>query len=63
MVAVPELPDATEMGFANVTAPAPERMVLAEPLLLPSVMTLVFAPKELAADPVTVPALIARPEV
>ena len=63
MVATPELPDATEMGLRKVTTPAPERKVLAEPLVSPSVMTLVSAPNELAKVPVTVPALIVRPDV
>ena len=63
IVATPLLPEATEIEGGNVTAPAPLKVALALPLASPIVITLPAGPKELATVPVTVPALIVRPEV
>jgi len=63
IVAVPVFPAATEIGLAKVTAPAPRKVVLAEPLELPIVIILAFPPNEFVAVPVTIPALIKSPEV
>src|SRR5882724_9750593 len=62
MVAMPVLPEATEMGLAKVPAKPPLSVALAEPALLPMVIVLVLAPKAFAlVVPLTVPALIVRP--
>jgi hypothetical protein len=64
MVSVPLEPEAIVIGLANVNAPPPFNVALAEPLESPIVMTLAFAPKALAlVVPLTVPLFIVRPVV
>jgi len=64
MVAVPVLPDATVIGFANGPANPPLNVALALPLPSPIVMTLEFAPNAFAlVVPLTVPDLIVKPPV
>lgn len=61
-VAVPLLPEATEMAFVKGPAKPPLKVALALPTASPRVM--VFAPKALAlVVPTTVPALMVNPPV
>ena len=54
IVAVPLLPDGTEIGLAKVTAPAPVKTTFDEPVVLPKVIVPPL-PKDAATAPVTVP--------
>ena len=63
IVAIPELPLATEIGFVNVPTNPPFSVASAEPVVLPMVIVPLL-PKALAlVVPVTVPALMVVPVV
>lgn len=64
MIARPELPDATVIGFGKITLPPPIRVALLLPLESPMVIVpLPLPPKALATVPSTVPDRIERPPV
>lgn len=63
IVAIPELPEATEIGLANVPLNAPFKVALALPLESPIVIVLAAPPNDPATLPLTVPALMSRPPV
>jgi len=65
MVATPVLPEATEIGLANVPTKAPLNVALALPLESPMVIVPVpvAPPKDPATSPLTVPDLMIRPPV
>ena len=60
--AVPEFPEAIEIGLAKLTAPSPLNFASAEPTESPMVMVPPF-PKEAATLPLTMPVLMVTPVV